>query len=856
MASIDWLTVTPDTGHSGQTTITVSASSLSELSDRWEKISVRSGTLNRTVVVHQNTSGGELSISPARLVLPDAGGSGTTYITCSGDWSISPMRSWLVFSASAGTGSQAITITATPNTSVSDRGATFWVNSGSRRTRLDVVQYKDKYVSFEPSSEQVSAAAGTASVYVSPSSTGTWEVISTPSWVTASPESGDSSGYIYLTYDENESTSARTGNVAVLYNGATYYIGVTQAGAYTFDVTPTTLSFPRAGASSALTITSNTGWRLYYPPFLSGIGSGTGNSAVTVTALQNTGLVKEGQITAQTSDGVVVKYIDCTQDGPVFIYSPTAITANWTGGSATVNITADTTWEIISYPNWATPSTIQGSGNGSVTFTFGVNDSTSSRTESVQFRCRNRVFSVNITQEPRDLIIIPSSVTFTSALATSTTVNLISGYNWEATNVPSWVTLSQTAGTGNIFITLSVGDNPIDRSGTIEFTCNGQQYTLDVQQYGMERFGLWWEIKSTGYTTTLSGDVPSNLYMSINGSTPEPYSKYHNQGDRIRYYSSEIWDYACHRCSDVVELVVGSGITSIGDFTFDICSITSITLTRNITYIGELAFGYNNIGGTFTIYDGLTFGGYGNFDSNNITGVTIENNVTGITGESIFSSNNLGHLTIPDNIKRLKGAVFADAGITSLTIGSGITQLGEDFETSSGLFSGNVFRSVTIPNTVTVLDKGVFSYCSLTSVTIPDYVTYIGNNVFETCQQLSSVTFGNSVTHIGDACFNYTALSEVVIPDSVTGIGESIFSWCNQLTSVTISSGVTNIPSWAFYGCSALTTVYVGSMSVSSVVDDAFYGVPNTGTIYYHTGANIDSLRNNPYLSNWTFTTY
>lgn len=486
MAISDWLTVTPDTGNSGQTTITVSASSLSELSNRAKAIRITSGNLTEDVLVKQKTSGATLSISPGMLVLPDSGGTGTLSVICSGAWTISPMRSWIQFSASAGTGSTTITVTASSNTSKSDRGATFFINSGSLQDRTDIVQYKDASLTLFPTSFNLGHNGNTQFIMVTPSMQGqTWEIQNYPDWVTAiTPTSSTQEEVVTFSYGPNTSTSARTGNISFLYRGIPQQVALTQSGEQTFEISPSAVTFPQSGGSSALTITSSTYWKIFYPSFVTGPENGSGSTAITITALPNTGLYKEGVITAQTNDGLISHSINCVLDGPVFVYSPTAITANWTGGSATVNITADTAWQIISYPNWATPSTTQGSGNGSVTFTFGVNEGTNSRTESVQFRCRNRVFSVNITQKPRDLIIIPSSVTFTSALATSTTVNLISGYNWEATNVPSWVTLSQTAGTGNLFITVSVNDNVLDmdRIGSVVFTCNGQQYSLQVSQ--------------------------------------------------------------------------------------------------------------------------------------------------------------------------------------------------------------------------------------------------------------------------------------------------------------------------------------------------------------------------------------
>lgn len=66
--------------------------------------------------------------------------------------------------------------------------------------------------------------------------------------------------------------------------------------------------------------------------------------------------------------------------------------------------------------------------------------------------------------------------------ASSYTVNLSSMYDWTATTVPFWVTLSTTAGTsGDTSIVVSFGKNtsPSQRTGTIVFT-NANNETAEV----------------------------------------------------------------------------------------------------------------------------------------------------------------------------------------------------------------------------------------------------------------------------------------------------------------------------------------------------------------------------------------
>jgi len=310
--------------------------------------------------------------------------------------------------------------------------------------------------------------------------------------------------------------------------------------------------------------------------------------------------------------------------------------------------------------------------------------------------------------------------------------------------------------------------------------------------------------------------------------------------------------------------------------------ITSCQINGNTKIIYNFAFGDCSDLADITIPDGVTsIAGYAFRNCNSLTSISIPDGVTTIEGYTFAYCSKLTSVTIPDGVTTIGSSAFRNcSSLTSISIPDGVTAIGEDAfsgcsnlkynEYDNALYLGNetnkylvlvkaksnVITSCQINGNTKIIYYFAFKYCSdLKDITIPDGVTTIGGEAFKSCRSLTSITIPDSVTTIGYEAFSYcTDLTSITIPDSVTRIGEHAFMGCSSLTNVNLPNGVVStgnlfygcsslisftIPNkvWiindsAFYECISLTNIIIPD-SVETVLEYAFYNCNSLKTIYY-----------------------
>ncbi len=336
------------------------------------------------------------------------------------------------------------------------------------------------------------------------------------------------------------------------------------------------------------------------------------------------------------------------------------------------------------------------------------------------------------------------------------------------------------------------------------------------------------KVETLAYGDVASGKCGDNLTWVLSRYGTLTIS---GKGKMQDYSSSNDAPWYTYR-SQVDEVVLKTGVTTIGAYAFYFCDMTSVTIPDSVRSIGDSAF---------TCCYQLK--------------------------KILVSDENINYASVDGvlfNKERTTILTYPNGHGTAYQIPEGVTRIGDD-----AFYFCSSLVSVTIPESVTSIGRYAFCNCSsLTSVTIPEGVTSIGRSAFCDCSSLTSVTIPDSVTSIGEEAFydcsslgnilvddgnaNYASTNGVLfnkertvlltypaehetvyqIPEGVMSIEDYAFSGCRGLVSLKIPESVTSIGRFAFSGCTSLKDIYYsGSLgALKRMTSDA--SLPGSCTLH------------------------
>jgi uncharacterized repeat protein (TIGR02543 family) len=280
-----------------------------------------------------------------------------------------------------------------------------------------------------------------------------------------------------------------------------------------------------------------------------------------------------------------------------------------------------------------------------------------------------------------------------------------------------------------------------------------------------------------------------------------------------------VTDLDLWNCSNLVEVVVGSGVTEVAQNAFSSCtSLERVTFNGNLTWINQSAFENCYALKEINFPDTLRYIGLFAFmNCTSLESVTIPKFVT-VERYAFSGCTSLKQAKVGVEVTKKK-ALLAAPRRRLLGTAPETTTIGE-----RAFSSCTRLEEVTLGSTVSDIGGGAFSGCpKLRSITVEaGNENYSSNNglllkgegdLVSACGTATSINVPSGVTNILHGAFaDYTTLTSVTLPSGLTTISEAAFSNATHLATATIPQSVNTIGTKAFYD-TALKTVCITSSS-------------------------------------------
>lgn len=276
--------------------------------------------------------------------------------------------------------------------------------------------------------------------------------------------------------------------------------------------------------------------------------------------------------------------------------------------------------------------------------------------------------------------------------------------------------------------------------------------------------------------------------------------------------------------SDITSVEIPEGVTSVGDAFYQKSLLTSIVIPSTVQRLEKMALAYCSSLTNVSLSDGLTYiGNKAFFYCTSLPSITIPSTITSM-GESSFSyCKNLK--TIIWNAKHCADFVDYEAApfngnqsgflyyrndfTISITFGSEVDYI-------PAYLCSNLFGllAIDIPNSVKGIGDHAFD------------IYYVENKASYSDGNLRSITFGTGLETIGSYAFNNRwGLSSIIIPDKCNTIGTNAFSKCNSLSAITFGKGITTIGTSTFADCPNINTINIYATTPPVIAKDVFSSI-------------------------------
>ena len=550
----EWLNVDPTEG-SDTTDITINAKSQNlKFEDNTHTISIKSKLNECSEFVPITQKQFIFTVTPPSVLeklenLPAMNkGEYKVTIESSGEWEIRDKPTWIDISPESPYKKGKTEVTIRPNEgnlNLDEARPAFLSlvsinHEKAGLTKIDTIKVTQRKFTFDVSE----SSFGTLAAYKQDSIIATVECssgwkITCPPWVKSSIESGNGENIDTIKFkiqDNLDKTPLGREDDIVITSDAINEkrsIHVSQD-AFVFDIDDKPVdNVPVINAGDyyiSFELSRNAPWKITCDEWLNPSDtSGTGSATLTFSPSDNLGFSKRtGQALIYSEANKESKTITFTQDE--FVFDSTSEEFSYTELDKKRNeikITSSGPWTIQDRPSWMHVSSEKGDSTDNITVWPTNNTGLSPREDSFHIvSTLNDTLSKSITvkQQAFKFDTSPESFSYTTLEERKDTFNVLSSGSWTAKNIPAWLSLSKTSGSGSESgstesITVTSTKNLTDtiRVGTIQIVSDDNNKHIKKVQVKQDKFIFDVDKREHRFNYPIAADNPA-LTVIVNCS--------------------------------------------------------------------------------------------------------------------------------------------------------------------------------------------------------------------------------------------------------------------------------------------------------------------------------------------------
>lgn len=415
---------------------------------------------------------------------------------------------------------------------------------------------------------------------------------------------------------------------------------------------------------------------------------------------------------------------------------------------------------------------------------YGISDVSSNSNNYSSYTINSGATTINLARLGKN-----ASISKNAFARDSSVTKVYLGSNLSAVAADAFFT---KVGSGTMYIYGSTADTIANLTGiktnnsyTISKQPTWKDYGMHVAQYqvGSSAYAHVYQTSTDEYLINITGT--GTTYDSYTASSrPSWYSTYGKYTTELIVDSgiTSIGNYLFYQHPKLETVTLPTTITKIGDYAFADCdSLKNTDFLTNTAAIGSGAFANCDLLKSAFIPSMVKTLGSGIYSGSPVETITYTavsaNKLTsavkpfaGVGGEEVETE-----LNIEDNVTYIPAYMLLEATVDTVNVGAGVENIGE-----AG-FSGSATATVTIDSSNTKFKNAengdIYSADGLT------FVTYLGNHEDE----FFTVPDVTGTTIAAGAFYGQPYVTQVSFNSAVIAIGDNAFAGCKKLSAISVT---------------------------------------------------------------------